>query len=107
MDAPKEIKEHQYKYNEGVWKDYSYEELIWWVKLLAKRSTHRAIEEKAMKDLKDAKNYFEMYMMKAEADILYSDNFSGNARNSIIYATKSFSERFVVKEIASEINDDE
>jgi hypothetical protein len=49
--------EHQSKFKVKSWKNYSDEELEWWIKLLRKRAEHRSDEEKRNKDLKDASNY--------------------------------------------------
>jgi len=51
------LNEHQKNYHEGAWKDYTVEELEWWVKLFTKRANHRKDPVKKEKDLTDAKNY--------------------------------------------------
>ena len=60
MSIPECIKPHAADYRDGSWKEYSLEELAWWVHLLLKRSTHRENKDKQLKDLDDAKNYLAM-----------------------------------------------
>lgn len=64
MSTPESILEHQDKYHEGAWRNYSYEELAQWVNLLTKRAGHRTQFEKSQKDLDDANNYMEMLKAK-------------------------------------------
>jgi len=51
------LAENQSKYHEGSWKNYTEEELEWWVKLFSKRATHRSDPAKKLKDFQDAANY--------------------------------------------------
>lgn len=51
------LNQHQYKYNANAWKEYTEEELEWWVKLFTKRAEHRKDPVKKEKDLRDARNY--------------------------------------------------
>lgn len=51
------LDENQSKFKEGAWKNYTDEELRWWIKLLRKRAGNRKDEAKRDKDLKDANNY--------------------------------------------------
>lgn len=67
METPKEILPHAADYTNGAWKNYTFEELNWWTRLLAKRATHRTDPVKAQKDLTDAANYLAMYIAKSEA----------------------------------------
>jgi len=64
MATPESIKPHNYKYQEGAWRNYSYEELAQWVSLLTKRASHRTQFGKSQKDLDDANNYLEMLKAK-------------------------------------------
>lgn len=72
IKTPESIKEHQTKYIEGIWKEYSLYELGWWVHLLAKRSQHRVDATKRDKDLTDAQNY--LNMMQSHLDALRREN---------------------------------
>lgn len=65
---PESCEEHQPKYVEGIWKQYTLSELGNWVHLFAKRSQHRNDLEKKKKDLTDAQNY--LNMMQAHLDAL-------------------------------------
>jgi hypothetical protein len=58
------IEKHQEDYKPEIWKQYTKEELEWWVKLLKKRATHRTNPEKRDKDLYDASNYEWMLKQK-------------------------------------------
>ena len=49
--------EHQSKFKVKSWKNYTDEELRWWITLLRKRAEHRSDKDKRDKDLKDASNY--------------------------------------------------
>ncbi len=51
------LEENQPNYKKEAWKNYTDEELRWWIKLLRKRAGHRSDPEKRTKDLKDASNY--------------------------------------------------
>jgi hypothetical protein len=42
------------------WESYTWEELYWWVKLLAKRSGNRTEADRSDKDLADAHDYLAM-----------------------------------------------
>ena len=64
MATPESIKQHSDKYQDGAWRNYSYEELAQWVNLLTKRAGHRTQFEKSQKDLDDANNYLEMLKAK-------------------------------------------
>lgn len=66
--TPPELKSHSADYKSDAWKDYSFQELGWWVHLFAKRATHRTTIEKIKKDLYDARNYLKM--MEAKLDDL-------------------------------------
>jgi len=68
MATPEQIKEHSHKYQEGAWRNYSYEELAQWVNLLTKRASHRTQFAKSQKDLDDANNYLEMLKEKFNED---------------------------------------
>jgi len=57
MKMPEGLREHQKDYREGAWREYTAEELQWWVRLLTKRAGHRTNPEKRDKDLHDAANY--------------------------------------------------
>lgn len=57
MNTPEQIKPHAGDYKDQAWKQYTIEELEWWVKLLTKRASHRTDETKRNKDLYDADNY--------------------------------------------------
>ena len=54
------IAKHQADYKPEIWRNYSIEELGNWIHLFNKRATHRVNDEKARKDLHDAKNYLWM-----------------------------------------------
>ena len=54
------IEKHQLDYRKGIWKQYSIQELGMWIHLFHKRASHRDNNEKATKDLYDAKNYLWM-----------------------------------------------
>jgi len=56
-DLDNMLSEHQSKFKVKSWKNYTDEELRWWIKLLRKRAEHRSDEDKRTKDLKDASNY--------------------------------------------------
>ena len=56
-DLDRMLDENQTKFKAGAWKNYTDEELRWWIKLLRKRADNRSDEEKRNKDLKDANNY--------------------------------------------------
>lgn len=51
---------HRDDYKKDAWKNYSKEELEWWVKLLTKRATHRDDDAKREKDAFDASVYQKM-----------------------------------------------
>ena len=59
------LAKHQKDYKPEAWKQYTIEELQWWVQLLIKRASHRTNEEKRQKDLYDAGNYMEMLRIKS------------------------------------------
>jgi len=61
MKTPEAIKPHASKYKDHAWEDYTPEELANWTYLFLKRSKHRTQRTKAMKDILDAQNYWEMY----------------------------------------------
>ncbi len=65
---PKGCEEHQAKYKDGIWRDYTLTELGWFVHLLVKRSLHRKDYDKREKDLIDARNY--LGMMSSKLDFL-------------------------------------
>ncbi len=52
--------EHSKDYLKDIWEEYSQEEMMWWVTLLVRRSTHRSNNKKSLKDIHDAKNYLWM-----------------------------------------------
>lgn len=62
------IDEHQKDYIPDIWKEYTGEELMWWVLNLVRRSTHRKDKDKALKDLDDAKNYLWMLEEKVKEE---------------------------------------
>jgi hypothetical protein len=64
-ELDKMLGEHQSKFKVKSWKNYTDEELKWWIKLLRKRAEHRVDEEKKYKDLKDASNY-ELMLSESE-----------------------------------------
>jgi hypothetical protein len=66
MTTPEEIKEHANKYHDGIWREYSFDELAHWTNNFLKRSTHRTNAEKKAKDIKDGLNYARMFLAKAE-----------------------------------------
>ena len=68
-EMPASLAEHQPKYHAEAWREYTIEELGWWVKLFTKRAGHRSDPEKKAKDLHDAANYADMLAL-AEADEL-------------------------------------
>jgi hypothetical protein len=51
------LEKHSGSYKPDAWRQYTPEELQWWVKLLRKRASHRTDEAKRKKDLYDADNY--------------------------------------------------
>jgi hypothetical protein len=63
------LDEHMKDYRKDIWKEYTVEELMWWVLNLTRRSTHRKNIAKAKKDLYDAKNYLWMLEHAIEDDI--------------------------------------
>ena len=65
--VPPEIVEHKDDYKDHIWEQYTLEELGYWVHLFCKRAGHRANQDKAQKDLHDAKNYLAMMREKLEA----------------------------------------
>jgi len=58
------LEKHQPDYYQNSWEEYSFQELGSIVSFFAKRAIHRANEEKAKKDLYDAKNYLAMMIEK-------------------------------------------
>ena len=56
------IAKHQADYKPDIWRNYTIEELGNWIHLFNKRATHRTNNERARKDLYDAKNY--LWMIK-------------------------------------------
>lgn len=62
------LKAHEADYKPAAWKEYTAEELAWWVRLLCKRAGHRDNAEKRSKDLYDAGNYLEMFRQVAAED---------------------------------------
>lgn len=60
METPEGIKAHEGDYKPASWRQYTVEELRWWVRLLRKRAGHRTDEAKRQKDLYDADNYESM-----------------------------------------------
>ena len=56
------IDEHNKDYKSEIWKEYTGEELMWWVHLYTKRATHRNNKylDKIEKDIYDAGNYLWM-----------------------------------------------
>ena len=51
------LEKHQSKFKLEAWKEYTEEELEWWIKLFTKRASHRTDTIKIEKDLTDARNY--------------------------------------------------
>ena len=60
------IDEHEEDYIPNIWKEYSAEELMWWVHLYTKRATHRSNKylDNIEKDIYDARNYLWMLEQK-------------------------------------------
>jgi hypothetical protein len=56
------LKKYEKEYEPEMWREYSMEELMWWVLNLTRRATHRTNLKKALKDTEDAKNY--LWMMQ-------------------------------------------
>lgn len=71
LQTPESLKEHQPKYNEGAWAEYTLQELGNWVHLFTKRSYHRKDYDKRVKDLNDAQSYLDM--MQAQLDLAKSE----------------------------------
>ncbi len=71
VKTPESLNEHQPKYNEGAWTEYTLQELGNWVHLFTKRSYHRKDHDKRAKDLLDAQNY--LNMMQAQLDAAKND----------------------------------
>lgn len=71
VETPVALKEHESKYANKAWMQYSLQELGNWVHLLATRAGHRTNVEKKKKDLHDARNYWRM--MGAHLDALETD----------------------------------
>jgi len=63
---PKSCEEHQPKYHNLAWMQYTLAELGQWVHLFVKRAGHRKDTVKREKDLTDAQNYLDM--MQAHID---------------------------------------
>lgn len=59
-EDPESIQPHAGDYQPAAWRDYTQEELEWWVRLLNKRAGMRTDPQKAEKDRYDAANYQEM-----------------------------------------------
>lgn len=57
-----------FKQDGNAWKEYTTEELAWWVKLLTKRAGMRTDEAKREKDLYDASNYQHMLDQRRAAE---------------------------------------
>lgn len=57
---PLSLVEHQSKYKDGAWHDYSVSELGGIVAFFVKRASHRTDMDKRAKDLLDAQNYLDM-----------------------------------------------
>jgi hypothetical protein len=51
------VAEHEKDYIKEIWREYTVQELANWVGLLCKRATMRSEKERAIKDLRDARNY--------------------------------------------------
>lgn len=60
MKTPEMLKEHEKKYSPDAWQEYTPAELGQWVALLLKRSGHRTDPAKRVKDLTDARAYYQM-----------------------------------------------
>lgn len=60
------IADHQDDYKEKAYLRYSFYELGSWIHNLMKRADHRDNEDKAAKDLQDARNYLAMMEEKLE-----------------------------------------
>ena len=63
---PESIVQHQPKYHDGAWKNYTLAELGSIVHFFIKRSSHRSDAAKKAKDIEDAQNY--LNMMQAHID---------------------------------------
>lgn len=57
------------EYKTDMWKEYTIEELMWWVLNLTRRCTHRKNFEKAKKDILDATNYLWMLEKAIEEEL--------------------------------------
>lgn len=64
VQTPESAAAHESKFKPQAWEAYSLQELGQWVHLFAKRSEHRADDEKRAKDLQDAQNYLDMMQAK-------------------------------------------
>ncbi len=62
------LQKHEADYKPAAWREYTAEELTWWVRLLCKRAGHRQPGEKRHKDLYDAGNYLSMLREHAKVD---------------------------------------
>ena len=54
------IEDNNTDYIPEIWKEYTIEELMWWIINLTRRATHRLNREKALEDIENAKNYLWM-----------------------------------------------
>jgi len=52
-----------------IWKEYTIEELMWWVINLTRRATHRLNKEKALEDIENANNYLWMMSEAVKEEI--------------------------------------
>lgn len=68
LQKPACLDEHQHKYNEGAWQEYTLQELGNWVHLFVKRASHRSCPDKRAKDLHDAQNYLNMMQAHIDAE---------------------------------------
>lgn len=64
---PESIEHHQVDYKSDAWKQYTLQELGYWVHLFVKRAEHRDNAEKKVKDLHDAQNYLNMMQSYIDA----------------------------------------
>lgn len=70
LHTPDSIKDRSSSYKNDAWKQYTAEELYWWVRLLSKRAGHRTEREKIEKDMKDAQAYLDMLGQHGELLLL-------------------------------------
>jgi len=62
------LDEYKKEYIPDIYKEYTGEELMWWILNLVRRSTHRTNKDKSLKDIKDARNYLWMLEEKVKEE---------------------------------------